>query len=108
MTEEQRQDILDGAKVRVAHLRFYEGEAGLLFSRFEADKLGLGAPLPHGGLTLVQIELADGSLSRGAAACSKRENYCKAIGRMIATGRAVKLALCPPELEAHPDAEEVD
>lgn len=44
---------------------------------------------PCGGFTVVEI--TDGSeRATGIAVCSDRDNYSKKIGRMIATGRAMK------------------
>lgn len=107
MTEQQRNDLLDGATVRTTHSRLYRGTR-LVMSWRTAENLGLGAPLPRGGLTTVTVTLPDGHLFYGAAKCSKRDNYCKAIGRQIALGRALKLANTPPVIVRAPfEPEEV-
>lgn len=81
----------EDVKVYVSHLRVSEGSFGELWTSHELRKLGL-KPKAKGGLTLVQLEYGDGRTFRGSARCSPRDNYCKAIGRDIAIGRALKSA----------------
>lgn len=91
MTDQERNDILSGATVKYGHLRFYEDAAdNLLYARHEGVKLGLGSPRPRGGLTLVRVALPNGAVVHAMAKCSRRDNFCKAIGRQIALGRALK------------------
>lgn len=100
MTAQQRTDLLANAKVYTAHLRTPVSPqdpadwrilpAPLLSAHALRERgYGIGA---KGGLTLVQVEFADGNVARGAARCSPRDNYCKATGRNIALGRALKVA----------------
>lgn len=91
MTEQQRALALDGARIVLSHLREYEGHGRLM--RHEAKRLCPDQlPLAKGGLTAVAIERPDGRTFYGYAVCSPRDNYCKAIGRQIALGRALKAA----------------
>jgi hypothetical protein len=95
MTQQERNNILDGARVRVVHLR--NADMGIInwqplpgqLTAHQLRERGL-RPAAKGGTTLVEIEFADGNFSRTFARCSPRDNYCKATGRMIAVGRAVK------------------
>jgi len=90
---------LGDAKVYVTHLRVAVPPADpaawqlipLLATQHELRVNGY-TPAAKGGLTLVQLEYGDGRTFRGAAQCSTRDNYCKAVGRMIALGRALKAA----------------
>ena len=73
-----KQQLPDGAKVKFHHDRVYR--PGMEF--FDA--------LPRGGQTECIIILPDGTEIKGKARCSKKDNYCKRIGRDIAFGRALK------------------
>lgn len=47
-----------------------------------------GHPTAHGGITVAYDVNDDNEVIAFASArCSRKENYCKAIGRTIATGR---------------------
>lgn len=81
------------AKVFITHLRYFEHVTGYkeLWTKGEAKKLNITSPpLGRGGITHVQIELADGRKLHGVAKCNMLDNFNKARGRMIATGRALK------------------
>jgi hypothetical protein len=48
-------------------------------------------PHPRGGVTKVFIEDENGDVqASGTAFCSMADNFCRKIGRKIATGRALK------------------
>jgi hypothetical protein len=85
--------VPEDAKVFVTHLRKFPGSSHLM-TRHEARTVELydGPPEPKGGLTIAQIEFADGSTVRASAQCNPKDTYNKAIGRMIAVGRAMKTA----------------
>lgn len=80
-------------KVRVQHYRYTDilGKRVLLprskILEFEAsDRI-----LAKGGRTFASLLDEDGKeIEYGVAVCSKKDNYSKKIGRMIATGRALK------------------
>lgn len=75
--------------MRTTHLRRYPGLT-LIAPRGLVPGV---TPLPQGGETIVEIEEEGGRLvGVGMARCSVRDNYCKHIGRAIATGRALKYA----------------
>lgn len=67
----------DGAKVKFHHDRIYDDVV-----MFNVE--------PRGGQTECIIILPDGTEIKGKARCSKKDNYCKRIGRDIAFGRALK------------------
>lgn len=84
---------IEGARVYVHHLRRYPGHLPYYMNRTEAAVFAPGEkPAAKGGITLVQVEYDDGRTVRGASRCSNRDNFCKAIGRQIALGRALKSA----------------
>lgn len=95
MTREQRQAVLDSAtKIQTAHLRRYAGY-------FEEMSVGAfkalcpttqTAPLSQGGTTVVVLTTPERDYV-GVARCSLLDNYCKAIGREMALGRAIKQAV---------------
>lgn len=87
-----------GVEVRVSHYRpitsearkklcSYEGRK--VFSRYDLaqDDLDGSAFAPHGGLTLVVLNIA-GHHYQGIARCSSRDNFSRKRGRDIALGRA--------------------
>lgn len=75
-------------KIYVDHYR-YDVDGELWFSG-DAKRKGVKL-LPFGGITFVDIEDENGViLSSGSAICSMLDGYNKKIGRMIATGRALK------------------
>lgn len=76
----------------VHHLRWFPGVPRPMTRGEALDHGILAKPLPKGGLTLVQVEYVDGRTFRGAAKCSLRDNFNRAIGRQIALGRAFKSA----------------
>ena len=79
----------EGATIKVKHLRrSLEGPEPMMTTH-ELKESGL-TPHPQGGRTEVVVEL-DGKTSLGVAECSERDNYNRAVGRYIATGRALKL-----------------
>ena len=85
--------VPQSARVVVHHLRRFDGTPGL-WTRYGALQNGIdGPPLSKGGLTLVQIEFADGAVARGSAQCSLHDNYDKATGRILARNRAMQIAL---------------
>lgn len=53
--------------------------------------------LPCGGATMATITLPDGNEIHGDAVCSETEQFSRKIGRLIATGRALK------KYRQHPD-----
>lgn len=65
---------------------------GSYWSQFDLRQRGLMDRLdPRGGETLVQVYDDDGQwLASGSAHCSDLDNYNKKLGRLIATGRAMK------------------
>jgi hypothetical protein len=82
--------VPEGAKVFVHHFRVFKHVANYR-TRGEALRLNIDwPPESKGGLTSVQVVLAGGRIVVGFARCSNRDNYCKAIGRQIALGRALK------------------
>jgi hypothetical protein len=81
--------LLEGAEVTIHHLRRFEGIATLL-TRDRGMRLGLGRPLPKGGVTVAEITTTEGVLARGWARCSQLDNFSRSKGRLIATGRALK------------------
>lgn len=85
--------VPEDAHVYVTHLRKYEGVLRLM-TRHEAKTVELltAPPLPKGGLTFAQIEFEDGTTVRASAQCNPKDTYNKAVGRMIAVGRALKTA----------------
>ena len=96
MTPQQRNDLLQGAHIRIVHLR--NPDMNILNWRALPGQLTAHQlreygfrPAAKGGTTLCEIEFADGNVARTFARCSPRDNYCKATGRMIAIGRALKL-----------------
>lgn len=96
MTREQRQSVLDHVEeMRVYHLRRYAGYDDLFtIGQFKHEHPRTQtAPLAQGGLTVVKILFTDGYAVVGHAACSLLDNYCKAIGREMALGRAIKASL---------------
>jgi hypothetical protein len=85
--------IPEGATVYVKHLRYFE-ELPSPITTHEAKTVFFvaGPPTPKGGITLAQIEFADGRTVRGSARCNPLDTYNKAIGRNVAIGRALKAA----------------
>ncbi len=89
--------IPNEATVKVKHLRrcftpsgdSHADENFELMTPYEIKEAGL-APDPRGGRTVVTVRLEDGREATGIAEVSLRDNYCRAIGRVIATGRALK------------------
>ena len=87
----------EGAVVRVSHLRVIEGTT-IKLTRDQARREGLKVA-GKGGVTNVEIQYADGTVSHGTARCSPLDNYSKSKGRMIATGRALKSTRWPAEIK---------
>lgn len=84
--------IPEGATVHVKHLRYFE-ELLSPITTYEAGIFAVaGPPKPKGGITLAEIEFADGTITRGYARCNPLDTYNKAIGRNVAIGRALKAA----------------
>ena len=85
----------EGATAKVNHIRRFPYEASAdgttWLSRKQAVEAGIyDPPLAKGGMTIVMIETPNGARFVGASTCHERDNFNKAIGRMIATGRALK------------------
>lgn len=83
----------EGANVRISHRRPAAG----LETLGVAAEATLGAlrqqglrPHVQGGRTVARIELPDGRMFTGEAVCRPDENFNKKLGRLIATGRALK------------------
>lgn len=100
----QRQ-IPEGTKVKFSHGRLIESDWGEWhrkkdgWGRWDPEHTTDGYRThtsqeisPYGGRTTCGITFADGSVVYGVAECSRRDNYCKKIGRDIALGRALKTA----------------
>lgn len=78
-------------RVRFSHIRSYDDNGTeLMLARRDAHVLGLGAPRPNGGITLVEVKFTNGTRARGVARCAPCDNFCKKTGRQIAVGRALK------------------
>jgi hypothetical protein len=79
-------------KVKVSHLRPQEGgvsDGSLLYRREDFVRRGT-RPASKGGMTTVQVMLADGRYGIGVARCSKKDNFSYAVGRKIALDRALR------------------
>lgn len=75
-------------KVKVSHLRPQEGGVSHLYRREDFARRGT-RPASKGGMTTVQVMLADGRYGIGVARCSKKDNFSYAVGRKIALDRAL-------------------
>jgi hypothetical protein len=84
-----KRELPPGARVHVSHARHY---SGFLVAMRELRKIrgSTGKVSPRGGWTEVRVLLPDGTLVRGTALCSEKDNFSKKIGRDIALGRALK------------------
>lgn len=77
---------LMGCEVKVKHWRFYDVpvlggvECELMWEGEGMDVPDGIKPNPRGGMTVTTITTPTGSVYRGVAECSKRDNYCKRIG----------------------------
>lgn len=83
-----KRELPEGATVKVRHFRRV-GDNPNFLTMYDIRESGL-TPSPQGGRTEVSIEMPDGSSVSGVAECSDRDNYNRNIGRLIATGRALK------------------
>lgn len=92
MTPKQRA-ALDGSTIRFYHLRYASEPSAAWCDPRSKHFLRLSGLTidPRGGITRAVIEWPDGNTSVTEAKCSRRDNFCKAIGRNIAVGRAIKL-----------------
>lgn len=75
--------------VKVSHARRVKQSSGL-FTRTEARNFGLEI-LPTGGLTVAEVRDENGRIVYATAHCSNKDQFCKRLGRAIATGRALAL-----------------
>jgi len=85
-----------GAKIKVAHSRFYAFEDGVKLvecrlleaikqqGTYDPKKLSC-----RGGKTEVQISLMDGTELSGEALCNQLDNFCYRTGFVKAFGRAI-------------------
>lgn len=74
-----------GYKVRVLHNRLYNG-----YHKWQVgdNSKRISEPDTKGGSTQVVIDSPSGEHFEGHAICSKKENYNKRLGVMIALGRS--------------------
>jgi hypothetical protein len=106
MTDDQGGNVLeiDGYDINITHFRLSPRQRDewvkigredavnkiLLFAQTVSTLRPKHAISPHGGWTLAQVFKGDELVAEAVAVCSPRDNYCKRIGRDIATGRALK------------------
>lgn len=79
-------------KVQVTHYRKIP-VLGVPIPSYDIKKEGLTKFMdPRGGITRVRLydPKTKDILAEGVAHCSDRDNYSKKLGRLIATGRAMK------------------
>lgn len=81
-------------KLQVEHFRFIESAElpGLYNLVRYRRSTPPGRPLERGGVTRVNLTLADGQVFQGVAVCSLKDGFSYRMGRQIAVGRAVALA----------------
>lgn len=85
----------EGLKVRFRHerrLRNVWAGHTYLGTYWDARRDGLESQdiLPQGGTTTCRLVSEDGAVvAEGVAVCSRRDNYCKRLGRDVSLGRAL-------------------
>lgn len=79
--------------VKIRHKRLYPMGNGVVgpFTSREAAIAGIPARsvLPHGGETEVSLFDHGACVGTGIAVCSKKDNYCRKTGRVLAIERAL-------------------
>lgn len=81
-------ELPEGATVKVKHFRRVGDDPNFL-TMYDIRESGL-TPSPQGGRTEAVVKTVDGREALGVAECSNLDNYNRTIGRLIATGRALK------------------
>lgn len=83
-------DPLASDTIRIQHFRRVQGFPGVGLVPNHVFKLETSGfrPDPKGGATIVTVRTDDGRIGVGRADCSKKDNFSRPKGRLIATERA--------------------